>query len=233
MTANRETRPATTPQHHAISVPAARLSIVAAAVVLLSLASLHVLSPEFDPSWRVVSEYANGQYGRVLSLMFVAWGISSWALAVAIRAQLKTTAGKFGLGFLVAAGLGQAMASVCDINHPLHGVAGMLGVFGLPIAAMMISVTLGRIQAWSGAKTLLLWTGNSTWVILVIMIAALMVMIVGRTRGGKLALVGYPNRLLVVLDCAWTMTVAGQAIQLRHQGNQAPKAMSDRRAELQ
>jgi Protein of unknown function (DUF998) len=233
MTASRETRQVTTPQHHAISVPAAFLSIVAAAVALLSLASLHVLSPEFDPSWRVVSEYANGQYGRVLSLMFVAWGISSWALAFAIRAQLKTTAGQLGLGFLVAAGLGQAMASVCDINHPLHLLAGMLGVFGLPIAATLISVMLGRIQAWSGAKRLLLWTGNSTWVILVIMIAALMVMIVGRTRCRTIALVGYPNRLLVVLDCAWTMTVAGQAIQLRHRGNRAPQAMSGPRAEWQ
>ena len=43
-----------------ISVPVARLSIAAAVVVLLLLASLHVLSPEFDPSWRMVSEYANG-----------------------------------------------------------------------------------------------------------------------------------------------------------------------------
>jgi len=233
MSANRETRRATAPEDHAISVPAARLSIAAAAVALLSLASLHMLSPEFDPTWRVVSEYANGQYGWVLSLMFVAWGISSWALAFAIRAQLKTTAGKLGLGFLVAAGLGQAMASACDINHPLHGVAGMLGVLGLPIAAMLISVVLGRIQAWSSAKTLLLWTGNSTWVILIVMIAALMVMIAGRTRAGTIALVGYPNRLLVVLDCVWTMTVAWQAIKLRHPATQVPQAMRGPRPELQ
>jgi hypothetical protein len=230
MTADRETRQAMTPEIDALSAPAARLSIAAAAVALLSLASLHVLSPEFDPSWRVVSEYANGQYGWVLSLMFVAWAISSWALAFAIRTHLKTTAGKLGLGFLVVAGLGQTMASVCDINHPLHGVAGMLGVLGLPIAAMLISVVLGSIPAWSGAKTLLLWTGNSTWVILVVMIAALIVMIVGRNRGGTIALVGYPNRLLVVLDCAWTMTVAWHAIRLRHQ---APQAMGGPRAELQ
>jgi hypothetical protein len=213
---------ATTPEDRAISLPAAYLSIATAAVVLLSLASLHVLSPEFDPSWRVVSEYANGQYGWVLSLMFLAWAVSSWALAFAIRSQLKTTAGKLGVGFLVVAGLGQGMASVCDINHPLHGVAGMLGVLGLPIAAMMISVLLGRTRAWSGAKRLLLWTANSTWVILVLMIAALMVMIVGRNHAGTIALVGYPNRLLVVLDCVWAMTVAWQAIRLRRRAIQAP-----------
>lgn len=42
---------------------------------LALLTSLHVLSPEFDPSWRMVSEYAYGRHGAVLSLMFLAWGI--------------------------------------------------------------------------------------------------------------------------------------------------------------
>src|SRR6266536_807487 len=77
--------------------PTARLSIAAAAAVLLLLASLHVLSPEFDPSWRVVSEYANGRYGWVLSLMFAAWAVSSWALVFTIRSQVTTRAGKLGV----------------------------------------------------------------------------------------------------------------------------------------
>ncbi len=55
------------------SKPAYYISIVASAGVLLFLASLHILSPEFDPSWRMVSEYANGDYGSVLSAMFMAW----------------------------------------------------------------------------------------------------------------------------------------------------------------
>jgi hypothetical protein len=205
----------TTPADRKISVSAARVSIAAATATLLLLASLHVLSPEFEPSWRVVSEYANGKYGWVLSLMFVAWAVSSWALAFAIRPQLKTIAGKLGLGFLLVAGLGEAMASVCDINHPLHNLAGMLGVLGLPIAAMLISVALGRADTWSGARKMMLWTANSTWVILVLMVAALMVMIIGRNWGGTIALVGYANRLLVVVYCVWAMTVAWQAIKLR------------------
>ena len=134
-------------------------------------------------------------------------------MAFTIRSQVKPIAGKLGLGFLVAAGLGQAMASVCDINHPLHGLAGMLGVLGLPLAAMLVSVTLGRTEAWSAAKKVLLWTANLTWVILVLMIAALIVMIVGRNRTGTIAIVGYPNRMLVVLDCVWAMTVAWEAIK--------------------
>ncbi len=71
------------------SGPAARVAIAAAGAVLLWLASLHVLSPEFDPSWRVVSEYANGRYCWVLSLMFASWALSSWALALTVWSQLN------------------------------------------------------------------------------------------------------------------------------------------------
>ena len=131
-----------------------------------------MLSPEFDPGFRVVSEYADGKYGWILSLMFAAWAISSWVLAFAIWPLVQTRAGKAGLYFLVAAGLGEAMASVFDLHHRLHDVAGGLGVLGLPIAAMLISPALLRLPGWSGARRVLLWTANLTWIILVVMIAA-------------------------------------------------------------
>jgi hypothetical protein len=204
-----------------ISEPAARVAIAASGAVLLLLASLHVLSPEFDPSWRVVSEYANGRYGWVLSLMFASWALSSWALAVTVWSQVNTIGGKIALGLLIAAGVGEAMASVFEINHPLHNVAGIVGVFSLPIAAVLISVHLGRTQPWSAAKNLLLWTANLTWVSLVLMFGALIVMIHGYTWPGNettpdvIALVGWANRLLVVVYCVWVVTVATQALQLR------------------
>ena len=204
-----------------ISVPAARVAIAASGAVLLLLASLHVLSPEFDPSWRVVSEYANGRYGWVLSLMFASWALSSWALAVAVWSQVNGIGGKIALGLLIAAGVGEAMASVFDINHPLHDLAGMIGVLSLPIAAMLISVRLGRTQRGPPAKNVLLWTANLTWVSLVLMVAALIIMIRGYTWAGDkmtpgvFAVVGWANRLLVVVYCVWVVAVARQAIQLR------------------
>jgi Protein of unknown function (DUF998) len=120
-----------------ISALAAWAAIALTAVTLALLAALHVLSPEFDPSWRVISEYALGRHGWVLSLMFLALGFSTWALAWAIRSQVTTKAGKVGLALLLVAGLGEAMASVFDIRHEVgHGVAGLLGVLGnlLPVS---------------------------------------------------------------------------------------------------
>jgi hypothetical protein len=162
-----------------ISVPAARVALAAAAFTLLLLASLHVLSPEFDPSFRVVSEYANGRYGWVLSLMFIAWAVSSWSLAFALWSRLAGIGGKIALGFLIAAGVGEAMAALCDINHPLHNLAGAVGVLSLPIAALLISVRLGRTPAWAGNRWLLLIVANLPWMALALMGTALFALVKG------------------------------------------------------
>ena len=189
------------------------------------LAGLHILSPEFDPSWRVVSEYANGRYGWLLSLMFASWAVSSFALAFAIRSRVRTRGGRIGLGFLVLAGVGQAMAAVFDINHPLHDLAGVLGIGGLPVAAMLISVSLIHTQPWFASRKALLWTANLTWVSVVLMAATFAIMIatylsaggdmtakvVTALPPGVLGLVGWTNRLLIVAYCAWVITVAWQA----------------------
>ncbi len=210
----RDTLHPATASYREISAPPARLAIAAAAATLVLLASLHVLSPEFDPSWRVVSEYANGRYGWVLALMFFSWGISSWALAFGIWWQVRTTAGKLGLAFLFVAGVGEAMASIFDINHDvMHNVAGILGVLGLPIAAILISTTLGRTQPWSTAKKTLLWTAQLPWISVVLMAVAFAVFV--GTHTGRTALVGWANRLLIVAYCVWVMTVAWQALKLR------------------
>jgi Protein of unknown function (DUF998) len=211
--------------------PAAWLAILATAATLLLLAALHVLSPEFSPSWRVISEYAFGHYGWVLSLMFLSWGIGSWALGVAIWSQVRTKAGKVGLWFLVVAGIGEAMASVFDVRHEIgHGIAGLLGVIGFPIAALLLTVALDRNETWRSARKSLLWIANLSWISVVLLVVTLAVMTLQMARingghlpqhapkslpAGVLALDGWADRLIVLSNCAWVLVAAGYAIQLR------------------
>ncbi len=211
---------------------AAAAALVAGLSSLALLASLHFLSPEFDPSWRVVSEYANGHYGWMLSLMFAAWAISSWALAVALRPFLKTRSGLIGLWFLVAAGAGEALAAAFDVNQPLHGMAGLLGVGGLPVAAVTISAALRRSPMWPSHGKLLLRVANLTWIAVVVMIASLCALFLTYVHyggqvpsdgqplplgtflpNGTVAFAGYANRLVVVVNCAWAMIAAVQTIK--------------------
>src|SRR3989440_7301020 len=213
-----------------IEVIGALLAMVAATATLLLLAGLHVLSPEFNPSFRMVSEYALGHYGWVLSLMFLAWGMSSWALVIAIWSQVKTTAGKVGLWFLVIAGLGEAMASVFDVTHdPGHSIAGVLGIGGFPIAAVLLSVSLRRLHAWRDAKKPLLWIANLSWISVVMLGATLVLMTVqfaqvtgghlpqhapAQLPAGVLGLDGWADRLIVLSNCLWVFVAAWQTMKL-------------------
>jgi hypothetical protein len=214
-----------------VEAQAAQVAAGAAVATILLLASLHVLSPEFAPSWRMVSEYAFGHYGWVLSLMFLSWGISSWAIAVAIWSQVKTKAGKVGLWFLVVAGIGEAMASIFDVTHDTgHGIAGLLGVCGFPVAALLLSAGLGHAEAWQDVRKTLLWIANLSWISVVLLVAtlALMTMQLSRANGGHLpqhapkslppgvlALDGWANRLIILSYCLWVFVAAWQAIKLR------------------
>jgi Protein of unknown function (DUF998) len=222
-----------------IVVPAAWLAILMTAATILLLASLHILSPEFDPSWRMVSEYAFGHYRWVLSLMFLSWGVSSWALAMAIWSQVNTKSGKVGLWFLVVAGIGEAMASFFDVTHDTgHGIAGILGVGGFPVAALLLSASLGRTEAWSSTKTTLLWIANLSWISVVLLVATLvlMTMQLAKASGGHLpehapkslppgvlGLDGWANRLIVASYCLWVFVVAWQAIKLRRKTCNLPE----------
>lgn len=212
-----------------ISSVSSLLAIGMSITVLVLLISLHILSPEFNPAWRMVSEYANGKHAWVLSLMFFLWGAASWALAYTLWPHMQTTAGKIGLLFLIAAGIGEAMAAAFDINHKLHGVSAMIGIPSLSIAAMLISFALVRTEPWSVARTPLLWTANLTWVSILLMAIAFAVMMatyaqaggdmsanaetVTTLPNGVIALVGWANRFLIVVYCSWVMIVAWFAIR--------------------
>ena len=213
-----------------ISSTSSLLAIGMSVAVLVLLVILHSLSPEFNPAWRMVSEYANGKYPMILSAMFFLWGAASWALAYTLWPHMQTTAGKIGLAFLILAGVGEAMAAIFDINHKLHGLSAMIGIPSLSIAAMLISVALVRTESWSIARTSLLWTANLTWVSILLMAIAFAVMmatyaqaggdmsanaeVVTTLPDGVIALVGWANRFLIVVYCAWVMTVAWQALKL-------------------
>jgi hypothetical protein len=209
------------------------LAIFLTGAALLLLAALHVLSPEFSPSWRVISEYAFGDYAWVLSLMFVCMGSSSWALASALWPEVHTAGGKAGLWLLLIAGLGGVMASYFDVRHEIgHSIAGFLGVICFPIAAMLLSVALGRNANWRAVRSRFLWLANLSWISVVSLIATLTIMTVQMSRlnaghlpqhapkvlpPGVLALDGWADRLIVLSNCAWVLMAAWHVIRVKRE----------------
>src|SRR5688500_7220077 len=66
-----------------------------AAIVMLIL--LHVVSPEFEPNWRMVSEYALGRHKSIVTLFFIFWGITSCSVSISLWNVVSTKAAKTGV----------------------------------------------------------------------------------------------------------------------------------------
>ncbi len=204
----------------------ALLSLLAGLLSLVCLAALHITSPEFKPSWRMVSEYALGKYKWLLTAFFVLWGASSILLAVSLWSVADTIAAIIGNILLVVSGVGAICGGLFDLNDKRHGLAFLLGVPTLPAAALILSYS--TISANSVSRSTIILAAHATLMSLVIMAIAMMVMFAGFKKAGVemkrdapplthvpkgvIALGGYANRLLVVCYILWALLVAYNAL---------------------
>jgi hypothetical protein len=222
MTRNDHTQPVT-----AIPLMAARLSFAGAAMFVVLLALLHLIKPELDPSWHFVSEYAIGDYGWMMVLAFLSLALSYVALFMALRSQVRTLAGRVGLGLLLVSAVGLTMGGVfvtdpMSVSHDartasgkLHSVGGTIGIV-MPFAAALISWSLTRNRAWALAREPLLWSAGLAVLGFLLSVVSLGVLL-SQSDGtfGPDVLVGWPNRLEILAYTVWPMVVAWCAVRLR------------------
>src|SRR5262245_31308587 len=96
----------------AISITAARITFWLAALFLGLLAVLHILKPEYAPSWRMVSEYESGRFGWAMQLAFFALATASVSAIAAVWSQAKSRIGYVGLGLLLVAATGSIIGGI-------------------------------------------------------------------------------------------------------------------------
>lgn len=211
-----------------ISLAASRLSLAATTLFIILLASLHILKPELDPSWRFISEYANGEYGWMMTLAFLSLGFGCLSLFVAIMTQVRTLAGKFGLLLLLITSAGMAIAGIFPTdpittgrdamtsNGKLHELGAMLDL--MPFAAPFISWSLAKHNpGWVSARRALARTAWLPLLGLVVFMMSVTFMLPSNGNFGPDVLVGWPNRMLILTYCIWLVTTAWQANNLHRQ----------------
>jgi len=201
---------------HQPSAPTLRIATWGALGLLAMVALLHVLKPELDPSWRFISEYAIGPLGWLMTLAFLAWAASCLALSMAARPVMTNARGRAGARLLAIVGLALVVAGIFPqdpvTSAPgqgttagmLHALASMVGIPGIPIAAMLISSGLpGGLRG--GAVRL---AAHLTWISLLLMIAYL-AYAVPRAGGFNASVhAGLMNRLVVLAYIAWQLLLA-------------------------
>jgi len=200
------------------SLLAARAVLGVAAVALIALAALHVLKPEVNPSRNMISQYALGRHGWVMAFCFAAFAAASACLFVTLIASVSSLLGHIGLGFLLAAAIGLAMAAwfpMDPISTPpaqrsvsgtMHGMAFLLGVPCQLLAVLLVS--LARAETSDASLPLLVLAGI-VWLSLGVMMAIMLR--VGPGHGPNPSVprsFGWSNRLFMVAYGVWLMVAA-------------------------
>jgi hypothetical protein len=209
-----------------VSRTAARIAFVGGLVSVVLLAALHLLKPDLDPSWHVISEYAVGDYGWVMALCFLSLAIASASLFVVLLRQVGTIGGRIGLAFLLAAAVGLAMAAMfpmdpitvapeeATVSGRMHGVAGAIGVPSMVVATVVLSCALRKKPLWAPFRLPLLALGHLTWVSFVLMFIFLAILMQRHKMSGPWV-VGWANRLLMLAYQGWVMIAAWPAARVR------------------
>jgi hypothetical protein len=208
-----------------------KISIISGLASLACLLLLHFLSPEFEPNWRMVSEYALGKYSFVVSLFFTFWGLSSITLAVSLWKIASNKKGKSGVVLLLISGIGAGLASYFDVSQNTgHGIAGLLGIPTVPIASLLIAYHLAKKEEWLPYVMPIKWIAHLTWISLLLMVATMIILMNGfQSAGvvfgpdspqptsvpdGVIAVVGYANRFLIFVDILWLIVVARSYLKI-------------------
>jgi hypothetical protein len=211
----------------------AALVAIALSITFLSiLALLHFLEPEFDPLWRMISEYELGNYGWIMVLAFFCWGASTFALLTAIWPALRAISGAIGRWWLVLIGVAEFGGGVFKTNpitdptvntaDTLHLVCGAIIIFTFPLAASLVANSLARNQTWKPARGLLLWATLLAWFGLIVFFGSIIISNIihpGAGKGGPDVLMGLPNRFMVITYHIWLITAALTVIRVsKHKG---------------
>jgi hypothetical protein len=210
-----------------ISPTAAYISLVSGATFVVLLAALHFVKPDLDPSWRTISDYALGDYGWLMTVAFLAWGLSAISLFVAIRSQVQTLTGRIGLAFLLIGAAGPILAAFFPadpITTPpaamttagaIHSLGAVLGD-AIPIAATLLTLSLVRNHPnWAPVRRPLIWATVLAWVGFVVFTVSMAILLPQNgSQLGPEVLVGWQNRFMVVVYAAWPMTAAWCSIRV-------------------
>jgi Protein of unknown function (DUF998) len=124
-----------------------RLAALVAALDLLVLGLLQLVSPEVDPVSRPVSEYALGDFGWLATIRTLAEGVAAIALAMALRRERAAALLLVVVGLLK---LAIPLFPVDALGMPatpagqMHNVLGNVTFFLFPLAALLLFRALRR-----------------------------------------------------------------------------------------
>jgi hypothetical protein len=202
-------------------------AVIFAAMFILTLALLHFLKPEFDPKWRMISEYEIGKHGTLMQGAFFAWAASVLFMMVVAWRFIGSAGGIIGWVWFLIIVLALVGAGIFKTNaitdnstgrdNTIHTLCESIVILTFPIASTLVANALLRSPFWEPYTlvvfnfTLLNWLG---------MIGFFASIIWSRRkdpsagRVGPKVLLGWPNRIMAVIYNVWVIMLAVCVIQM-------------------
>ena len=183
-------------------------ALVAGGITVGLIAILHVLEPEYDPSWRMISEYSLGRYGWVMRLAFVTMAIGLAATSVALWPS--GGAWTVGLAAVALGALGAAFIDADPIMTPrahatsvgrAHTVLGGVLLACFPPAALFAGIGVAPALGWTLAIASVVPFAGLVW----FLIAAAPAHGQGGSPGIR---IGWPDRFCLLAYLAWVVLAA-------------------------
>ncbi|SFS14533.1 Protein of unknown function [Microbacterium sp. cf046] len=191
-----------------VAVIAAITALIAGGITVGLIAILHRLEPEYDPSWRMISEYSLGRYGWVMRLAFVTMTIGLAATCVALwqfggawTIGLATVAlGALGAAFLDADPIMTTRADATPVGRA-HTVMGGALLAGFPPAALLAGIGVAPVLGWTLAIASVVPFAGLVWFLMALRPA--------HGHGGSPEIrIGWPDRFCLLAYLAWVVLAA-------------------------
>jgi len=203
------TQPASKPIHHTGDFYAI-VTISCLAYSTLALILLHLLRSDYAVASHMISDYAVGQYGWIMTTWFVGMSIACLMLALGLkRSGLNTILANLGMILLGIASMGLLVSAAfpTDLDDApttqtgnIHTISFLINVLSILIATSLISFSFGSHPRWKSyqAKSLIF-----TALILI----AFVIQFLTLHRGAPY---GLANRLFVALLFLWLFATSIQ-----------------------
>ena len=203
------------PEASMVPPPADRLivrfadaAIVCFAVFALGIVLMHLLRPDYAVSTHMISHYAVGPWGGVMTTAYSSASLGCLMLALGLlRSRPGSIAGWLATVLLAVASMGLAIAAAFPADLPgapptttgdIHEVSFLVNVACLVLAAVTTAVVALRDERWRAHRL-------AATVLALLLVVAVVVQFMTLHRGMPY---GVANRFLVAVMTVWFVVTA-------------------------
>jgi hypothetical membrane protein len=139
----------------------ALLALVGIAVKFFTIAALHFMRPDVNPVSEPISNYGVGLYGFLLTVADIGSVVATLALVFGLYLAIMPPARSYvGLFLLGLSGVSELLAGIFPIDvgaesttaGTIHNIAGNISFFCFPIAAILLSLRMGKDEQWRSLR---------------------------------------------------------------------------------